>query len=225
MALHNKEVLLIDDDQDILKLARKILEGAGFSVHCETNINSAFKYLEKNIPHIIFLDLNFDKQVNIGIEFLQNKKNNNAIASIPTVILTAEKNKKTIAYALVSGAKDYLGKPFRAHDLILKAKKLLTEFELPKIDFSEEIKMDCVLDVSITHLNEVSCLFTSSIKFNNNTEIKLNSHLLESLDNNILRFRSVGLSKPRPASQYLTMVTFLGIDEATARKIRILKVY
>ena len=71
MALSDKCILLIDDDEDILVLAKRILEGAGMVCYTSTTIREGLMLAVSKIPHVIITDLQMP-QVD-GYVFLEKK--------------------------------------------------------------------------------------------------------------------------------------------------------
>ena len=91
--LRHVTVLAVDDDPDFLNLQKKILERLGARhVINASNTADAFGHLnhDEGFISVILLDLNMPEKD--GISFLKKlrKNNNERIASLPVIIVSAE---------------------------------------------------------------------------------------------------------------------------------------
>jgi CheY-like chemotaxis protein len=87
--MSRKSVLIVDDDLDIRELLAETLEGKGFQVAMAANGLEAFAVLRRMPvrPAVILLDLMMP--VMDGYAFLEQRRNDPAVASIPLAIVTA----------------------------------------------------------------------------------------------------------------------------------------
>ena len=112
----SKKILIIDDDPEVQVALKKVLEILGYKSLCANNGASALEILSHDVkPSLIFCDLMMPSMN--GLEFLSNIKSNknSELASIPIVILSAEKN---LGIQLTPFHVDYLSKAFKIDDLI-----------------------------------------------------------------------------------------------------------
>ncbi|MCH9659712.1 MAG: response regulator [Bacteroidetes bacterium] len=132
------KILLIEDDTiEVMKLNRAIkkLEMSHQLIEAR-NGEEALKILkeDKNLPDIIFLDLNMPK-IN-GIEFLRILKTDEVLRFLPTIILTTSNNQKDMLECYQVGIAGYILKPLKYDDYVYKIGKTLdywSENELIKI--------------------------------------------------------------------------------------------
>lgn len=108
-------ILSLDDDQEILKLIEMILLRAGYGVSTVDNPQKAFKFLEKERPDLILVDIMMPEMT--GYEFSAKLQENRKWAYTPILFLTALEGEEDKARAFASGAVDYLVKPRIRHDL------------------------------------------------------------------------------------------------------------
>src|SRR6202035_1587888 len=105
-----KRCLVIDDSSVIQKVARRILEGFGFSIVEAADGRQALESCTKEMPEAILLDWNMP--VMDGYEFLR------ALRAMPhgdkpkVVFCTTENDLAHIARAMHAGADEYIMKPF-----------------------------------------------------------------------------------------------------------------
>ena len=107
-------VLVVDDDPDILEALSEILEAEGFEIRRARNGKEALERLEPDPPRLILLDLMMP--VMDGWEFAQRLKQRPRVATIPIIVLSADRNVSNKAQEI--GAVGHLAKPFELNDLL-----------------------------------------------------------------------------------------------------------
>jgi two-component system chemotaxis response regulator CheY len=113
---------VVDDSRVVRQVARRILEGLGFSVEAVEDGESALETCRQEMPAVILLDWNMP--VLNGIDFLRALRAN-AGGEAPTVVFcTTESDLRHIQQALDAGANDYIIKPFDADILREKFSQL-----------------------------------------------------------------------------------------------------
>ena len=102
-------ILIVDDDATSLKLAKGILDQE-YRIATVNSGAMVFKYLEKNRPDLILLDINMPEMD--GFEVMERLQSSPEYSNIPVVFLTANQDPQSEAKCLESGAIDFVGKPF-----------------------------------------------------------------------------------------------------------------
>ena len=114
MKIHNKPILLVEDDQVdamTVKRALKELHVTNPLVHVEHG-EAALTYLRDahaDKPCIILLDLNMP--VMNGIEFLEVAKHDAQLKRIPVVVLTTSEEQQDKVNSFNLGVAGYMAKP------------------------------------------------------------------------------------------------------------------
>lgn len=101
-----KRILIIEDDQLLLKMYKIKLSSEGFEVDTALDGIEGLKKLSEKIPDMILLDLmmpNMD-----GFEFLEIIRKNPAFKEIPVVIFTNLGQERDLQRAKKIGVADYL---------------------------------------------------------------------------------------------------------------------
>lgn len=112
--MNDVSVLVIDDDADICDTVRMVLEDAGHSVASAPDGGSALQLLGRIRPRMILLDLTMPGMD--GASFRERQLSDEALAAIPTVVMTAQRNHGSAAGPLLVRAS--LAKPIDLDQLL-----------------------------------------------------------------------------------------------------------
>jgi two-component system, OmpR family, alkaline phosphatase synthesis response regulator PhoP len=118
-----KKVVLIDDEVDIIEFLSYNLKQENYTVLAFSEPLEAMEYIKKYSADIIITDWlmpDFD-----GLDVCRTLKSNKETASIPIFMISCKDDEIDIVTALEVGADDFLTKPFRIKELIVKIKKIL----------------------------------------------------------------------------------------------------
>ena len=115
-------ILVVDDDKNNLMLAQKIF-GKKYRIAAATSGVAAFKYLEKNIPDLILLDINMPEMD--GFEIMERLQGNEIYKQIPVIFLTADDDSETETRCFRAGAHDFVRKPFVADVALSRINRVL----------------------------------------------------------------------------------------------------
>ena len=118
-----KTLLIVDDENTILKLLRDRLSSIGYNVITAKDGSSAITLAGEVHPDVIVLDLilpDID-----GFEVCKQIKENILTHSSRIIMLSKKKQKKSIVKGLYSGADDYVTKPFSMAELEARIMKVL----------------------------------------------------------------------------------------------------
>jgi two-component system cell cycle response regulator DivK len=102
-------VLLVEDNEKNLKLAKDVLEFAGFIVHVATTGEDALTQARTSPPDLILMDLQLPGID--GHEALSQLRGDPGTSTIPVVALTAFAMRQDREKALSAGFDGYLEKP------------------------------------------------------------------------------------------------------------------
>lgn len=127
-----KQILIIEDDENLGKSLKKIVEGEGFNTILATSLISAKAELSKDIDVIVLDWMLPDGQ---GIDFLKEIRARHIV--IPVIMLTARTDLIDKVLGLETGASDYMTKPFESRELIARIR-----VQLRKNDSSEAISSE-----------------------------------------------------------------------------------
>jgi two-component system phosphate regulon response regulator PhoB len=118
-----KNILIVDDEEDVLDLVRYNLDKEGYCTETATSGEEAMAKARAKLPDLIILDLMLP-----GIDGLQvcrNLKNDAKTQNIPVIMFTAKGEEGDIVTGLELGADDYVTKPFSLKVLIARVRRIL----------------------------------------------------------------------------------------------------
>ncbi|MGB2600127.1 MAG: response regulator transcription factor [Candidatus Omnitrophota bacterium] len=139
-----KLIAVVDDVPDLLRVVKLRLKKAGFDVEGFKDGESLFRFLEKQKPDLILLDIGLPEMD--GFEVCKALKKDDEYASIPVIMLTARDQviDKVVGFEL--GADDYVVKPFVSEELIARIKAAMRKREeavtSKKVNIGDAILID-----------------------------------------------------------------------------------
>lgn len=114
-------ILLVDDEPNIVQLARMYLEREGYRVEAVGDGLAALEAVERRKPGLMVLDLMLPELDGMEVcRRLRARENH-----IPILMLTARDEDVDKILGLESGADDYLTKPFNPRELVARVKAIL----------------------------------------------------------------------------------------------------
>ena len=117
------KVLLVDDEEQLRKVMRDLLERDGYEVTEAADGVQALDQVDRHAPDIVVLDLNLPGLDGYGV--LNHLRSRQATADIPVVVLTAHGDEESEVRVFEMGADDFLSKPFRARALSARLQAVL----------------------------------------------------------------------------------------------------
>ncbi|MBI4423432.1 MAG: response regulator [Elusimicrobia bacterium] len=137
MSEAEKRVLVVDDEQAILRFLRASLEDNGFRVFEATSGAGALELAAARQPRVILLDLGLPDID--GLEVLQRLR---GWTSAPVIVISARGQESDKIAGLDSGADDYLTKPFGVEELLARIRVALRHAERSREDAPPLYKHD-----------------------------------------------------------------------------------
>ena len=114
--LHNKKILLVDDEPELLKMLVAILADDGFKqIVFAGTAKEGFFMVQTEKPDLAVLDVMLPD--GDGFSLLQQIRK---VSDIPVIFLTARDESTDKLAGLGLGADDYMGKPFLPQELLLR---------------------------------------------------------------------------------------------------------
>ncbi len=117
-------VLVVDDERNIVQLARLYLSNEGYAVETAYNGVEAIEKMKTRHPDLIVLDLMMP-----GMDGWEVCRRLRKDSDIPIIILTARTDDVDKIIGLELGADDYITKPFNPRELVARVKAVLRRYQ------------------------------------------------------------------------------------------------
>ncbi len=119
--MHNRQrIMVVDDNQEMLKILNRTLELEGFDAIVVADGNSALALLEETDPDLVILDIMMP-----GLDGFQTLDLIRERSNVPIIMLTARAEVTALQRSLFLGADDYVSKPFSTRALIARIRAKL----------------------------------------------------------------------------------------------------
>jgi two-component system, OmpR family, response regulator MprA len=124
----NEKILVIEDDQAILKLLQRGLAYEGYVVDVATDGRTGLNLARDHTPDLVVLDWMLP-----GMDGLEVCHRLRMGGSIPVLMLTAKDTIQDRVQGLDAGADDYMVKPFNLDELLARIRALLRRTQPERI--------------------------------------------------------------------------------------------
>ncbi len=136
-------VLVVDDDPNLLRMLRRGLSLAGYTVRAAEDGESAMRMLLEDEPDLLVLDVMLPEPLD-GLELARRLRQ--AGSDVPILMLTARDKVTDKVAGFESGADDYLAKPFALEELLARINALLRRASPQRVEGERLSYADLVLD-------------------------------------------------------------------------------
>ncbi|MGF1459273.1 MAG: PAS domain S-box protein [Leptolyngbyaceae cyanobacterium] len=123
-----KNILIVDDTAENLRLLVTVLSAQGYEVRTAPNGRLALMSVRQRLPDLILLDIRMPKMS--GYEVCQNLKSEEQTKDIPIIFLSALQAGNDKAKAFEVGGDDYITKPLQEEEIIARVKYRLRMLDL-----------------------------------------------------------------------------------------------
>ena len=151
-----KQILIIDDDEDLSFIISDMLESYGYQATCAKTGEEAFVLLTKNTYHLILLDINLPDST--GFELCKELR---LVSTVPIIFASARTNETDRITGFDIGGDDYLPKPYSMKELLSRINALIRR----TYGFHEEEK--------IIHFGDVTVNITARTVIKNGKTVSL----------------------------------------------------
>ncbi len=113
-------VLIVEDEARTAEIVRRYLERAGYDVSLASDSTEGLRLIEVWQPSLIILDVNLP-----GLDGIEVCRRVRATSRTPIIMLTARVLERDRVDGLLSGADDYVTKPFSPRELVARVYAVL----------------------------------------------------------------------------------------------------
>ena len=136
----SRDILIVDDEQDIRMLVAGILEDEGYSLQVAENSDVALSILEASPPPaLVILDIWMQGSSLDGMELLKLLRHTHP--ELPIIMISGHGNIETAVSAIKLGAYDFIEKPFKADRLLLQVSRALEATDLRRENKELKLRM------------------------------------------------------------------------------------
>lgn len=146
--MRKDKILLVEDDSTLSFIIQDALCREGFEVVCASNGEAGLAIFKEVGPDIIVADVMMPKMD--GFEMVRLIRL--ASPDVPVLFLTARTALDDVVKGFELGANDYIRKPFRILELVVRIKALLKRGRQGAAEDSRLAVGDCVLDFASQRL-------------------------------------------------------------------------
>lgn len=124
MIKEKKTILIVEDEQTLLKLLQKTFEKEGIDVVAALDGEKGISLAKEKKPDLILLDIILPKKS--GFDVLEELKQDSKTKNIPVIVLTNLSEVSDVEKVLELGAVTYLIKQnYKLEEIVEKAKEML----------------------------------------------------------------------------------------------------
>ena len=118
-----KNILIVDDEQDIVESLKFVLEAADFNCYTADNGEDGLRLAKELTPDLIILDVMMPK-IN-GYKISRLLKYDAKYKNIPILMVTARSQEEDKLIGEETGADEYITKPFELDEVVKKVEQYL----------------------------------------------------------------------------------------------------
>jgi DNA-binding response OmpR family regulator len=119
-----KKILVVDDEESILKIVDYALTEAGYEVHRASDGAGAELMIQEVRPDLVILDVMLPGKSGLDIA-----KDLRTTSNVPIIMLSARGDELDRILGLEFGADDYVTKPFSPRELVSRVKAIMRRVE------------------------------------------------------------------------------------------------
>lgn len=134
MAKSNKrfQILIVDDDRSVRTTINEYIQTAGYSSQTAASAEEALELIKKNSYHVVITDIILPAMGGLELTKVIKKTNGSDV-----IVVTGYSDDYSYEEAINIGASDFVIKPVRLEELMLRLRRVLKERELTE----ERIRM------------------------------------------------------------------------------------
>lgn len=142
--MNRQKILIVDDDQVIIKAMSMKLVSAGYEVVTAVDGTEAISAARNEKPELILLDINFPSDVGVawdGFKVIAWLQRVDESKGTPVIVISGGDPSKFKAQSLKAGAIAYFQKPLNNEELLALIKQTLATASKPAATPAANLKM------------------------------------------------------------------------------------
>ncbi len=154
-----RNILIIDDDDDLSFIISEMLESYGYCVTCAEDREKALELLSKNTFHLILLDINLPDTT--GFELCKELRR---VSTVPVIFASARTSETDRITGFDIGGDDYLPKPYSMKELLSRVNALIRR----TYSFNEEDNIvtfgNVTVNITARTVTKNGCIISLSLR-------------------------------------------------------------
>ncbi len=217
-------ILLVDDDEDILKLAQRLLIKNHHEVIPVSNAVHALDYLEKFSFDMVISDANMPQMS--GFELLIKIRAHEQWKNMVVALLTGRKTKNDVQRALRLGVDDYIVKPIDPIIFLEKIESMLKKKEpnkWPSVELmSSDKRSDAAVEMKfkILSVSELGLVLKSSLCPHEGDVFQVHSSLFAELELEAPLVKVISVHNSASPTEWIVKTHFFGAKDQFLQHIR-----
>jgi diguanylate cyclase (GGDEF)-like protein len=118
-------ILIVDDEHIVRDVMHEYIQNAGYASQTVSSAEEALDLLKMNDFHVVITDIMLPGMGGLELTEIIKKKN-----GVDVIVITGYSNEYTYEEAINVGASDFVIKPVRLEELLLRLKRVLKERQL-----------------------------------------------------------------------------------------------
>lgn len=114
--MKKKKILIVEDEESLLKLESILLSSRGYDVTGVLDGKAALEQMAVNRPDLVILDIMLPEMD--GFDVCRRIKADTETCHIPVIMLTAKKSSQDRERGMTAGASAYVTKPFKSARIV-----------------------------------------------------------------------------------------------------------
>jgi len=220
------QLLLVDDDKDILKFVKMLLETRGYAVTTCSDALEAVEMLQKQPFDVLLSDANMPGRS--GFDLVKTVRSMDQYQDLAVALLSGRRERRDVEHAMDVGADEYIVKPVDPDVLFSKLDSLLKRRPptlRPEVHFAESSvhsQLGITLVAEAEAISEMGMTFLSPSYFSVNSKLHFDNKVFSEIGVQapITRVRKCEPIEKDGKELFRTHVTFVGLSEAELQKIR-----
>ena len=187
----DKKLLLIDDDPNLILLAKDYLEFNGYEVITANHGREAMKILEQQTPDLIICDVMMPEMD--GYTFVAKIRKNPSLDWLPIIFLSAKGQSQDRIRGLSKGADVYMVKPFEPDELVAQVRstinqsiRLMANNNYNQGDIPVQIRVPKTVELTPTEKKVVNLVAQGMSNKDISIQLKVSQRTIESHVSNML---------------------------------------
>lgn len=120
MSRRKASILIVDDEEEILRALQRSLTAHGYEVFTANSGEKALNMVQQHAPGLMLLDLGLP-----GMSGMEVCKRVREQSELPIIVISVKNRERDKVLALDSGADDYISKPFGINEVLARIRVAL----------------------------------------------------------------------------------------------------